>query len=862
MDEDTDFIEIEDSDTDLIELAPAPKRLKRLSSEKPKKSSSSSSNSRRKRSKPVDSDLDGAEVVLKPPVKSKRGAKSKKIEVHDSTAMYVDTPGPMESHDDVDFEDVQWEDVEGEGGGELETVLNPVSVPSAPEKHELDIEMAVYKEDDEESKAKNPKKRKRESTGPTKRRGTLKERSYALNYHNMHLLCWLAHAVHLRNQSETNTFIQAVLVSLLPFELFQEITTAVSSSKLFLEAVLSLLSWFHISFNVVHPLTAPKREPIGAPTIDLTIEDEDENASTTKPKKRKNIIEKDNIASDSSAYIGQVHRRLGTFLFASSSRPIVVSQHLAFRIFTTLLEALEIPYRPVWYLDRLVVPSKFSELSLVLPNTAFSLHNWTCMINNALRETIGDVIAIKEDEKAKEMQPKLKHDLPRAAPFIWVEIFSCESDRWIPLDMFRKRVDWPEGWNVALEEDDREVKAPKVKFGASECGYIVAIGAHGKMSFVSPRYVKSYSEPTMKLGDADWFLSLLSEWNTSLPPSSKNVDNRLEFMMEESERKEMVDIAAREGFPKTLEAYKHHPLYVLERHMLKFQALRPNHSPPVHKQGEYDVYLRKDVSLIHTADKWIQGGMQVKDGEKPVSKMIKRTYANWDTVKKAWLDESEAEMSEYFGDWQVEPFVPPVARNGIVPKNRYGNVYLFKLEMLPIGCVHLQGYPHMDKSCRKIGVDVAPAMVGWTIEGYWSIPELDGWVICEDKVEMAIDAWHADTAKREADQLKKIRDRAAQHWLNLTKQLLLKARMDSLHKAKEEAQKHHEKTTTTKTIEHGEEGEQHEEHLLPHQHQPHQERKREAQHTHVFPASLSTTDENGKVTRECPCGYVDSVQRL
>lgn len=45
---------------------------------------------------------------------------------------------------------------------------------------------------------------------------------------------------------------------------------------------------------------------------------------------------------------------------------------------------------------------------------------------------------------------------------------------------------------------------------------------------------------------------------------------------------------------------------------------------------------------------------------------------------------------ELFGKWQVSDYVPPIAENGVVPRNAYGNVELFKPCMLPKGTVHLQ----------------------------------------------------------------------------------------------------------------------------------------------------------------------------
>lgn len=45
---------------------------------------------------------------------------------------------------------------------------------------------------------------------------------------------------------------------------------------------------------------------------------------------------------------------------------------------------------------------------------------------------------------------------------------------------------------------------------------------------------------------------------------------------------------------------------------------------------------------------------------------------------------------EIFGRWQTEQYEPPIAVDGKVPRNEYGNVELFKPCMLPRGTVHLQ----------------------------------------------------------------------------------------------------------------------------------------------------------------------------
>lgn len=72
--------------------------------------------------------------------------------------------------------------------------------------------------------------------------------------------------------------------------------------------------------------------------------------------------------------------------------------------------------------------------------------------------------------------------------------------------------------------------------------------------------------------------------------------------------------------------------------------------------------------------------------EKP-AKVVKARLS----MKRKLLQGSDSAPAtvEIFGPWQVEPYVPPKAENGIVPRNAHGNVDLFKPCMLPIGCAHL-----------------------------------------------------------------------------------------------------------------------------------------------------------------------------
>lgn len=76
----------------------------------------------------------------------------------------------------------------------------------------------------------------------------------------------------------------------------------------------------------------------------------------------------------------------------------------------------------------------------------------------------------------------------------------------------------------------------------------------------------------------------------------------------------------------------------------------------------------------------------VKEFEKP-AKVVKARAS----LKRKLLQGSDPAppMVDVFGSWQVEDYKPPVAQNGVVPRNIHGTIDLFKPCMLPIGCAHL-----------------------------------------------------------------------------------------------------------------------------------------------------------------------------
>lgn len=101
---------------------------------------------------------------------------------------------------------------------------------------------------------------------------------------------------------------------------------------------------------------------------------------------------------------------------------------------------------------------------------------------------------------------------------------------------------------------------------------------------------------------------------------------------------------------------------------------------------------------------------------KPISKLQKRSYGS-KSKKRKQLDEitegKQAGLSGYYAPWQVEPYDPGEAKDGKVPRNEFGNVYLYSDDMLPKGCTYIVGKPKLHLLAKKLEIDCARAVTGW-----------------------------------------------------------------------------------------------------------------------------------------------------
>lgn len=91
---------------------------------------------------------------------------------------------------------------------------------------------------------------------------------------------------------------------------------------------------------------------------------------------------------------------------------------------------------------------------------------------------------------------------------------------------------------------------------------------------------------------------------------------------------------------------------------------------------------------------------------------------------------------------ETAPYQQITAVNGVVPRDFLGNVELFVPDMLPVGTEHIR-LRGLDQICMRLGIDCAPAMVGFEYRNGHAKPKYDGFVVCTEFAERAKCAWYA-----------------------------------------------------------------------------------------------------------------------
>ncbi|XP_075972892.1 DNA repair protein complementing XP-C cells homolog [Anticarsia gemmatalis] len=328
---------------------------------------------------------------------------------------------------------------------------------------------------------------------------------------------------------------------------------------------------------------------------------------------------------------------------------------------------------------------------------------------------------------------------------VWCEIYVEELEQWISVDVIKGKI---------------HSTGDLYSNATHPVCYIVGWDNNNYLKDLTRKYVPQYNTVTRKQrAEPLW-------WDKAIKPylGPKTARDR-----EEDEYLDRMQLEA--PLPKSIAEYKNHPLYALKRHLLKFEAIYPPDAAVLGFVRGEPVYARDCVYVCRSRDTWLKEAKVVKLAQEPYK--VVKARPKWDKLSNKLITDKPLEV---FGPWQVQDYEPPVAENGLVPRNAYGNVELFKECMLPKGTVHIK-LPGLNRVAKKLNIDCAPAMTGFDFNGGWSHPVYDGFVVCQEFEEIIVDAWTKDQEEQERRELEKTEMRVYGNWRRLIKSLLIRERL-------------------------------------------------------------------------------------
>ncbi|KAI5996749.1 hypothetical protein EDC04DRAFT_2872333 [Pisolithus marmoratus] len=341
--------------------------------------------------------------------------------------------------------------------------------------------------------------------------------------------------------------------------------------------------------------------------------------------------------------------------------------------------------------------------------------------------------------KSKPSDPRL------APPVFWTEVFSRADSRWLPVDPIRGIINkrhvfdpsgpQPEEYKVSRIEDNRML-------------YAVVLEEDGFGRDVTARYARNYTAKVSKAqGIGSGPLGGRKEWWARVVQA---ITRPYRLNRDDVEDDELHIHQLTEGMPTTLAGFKDHPIYMLTHHLKRDQVIDP--PTELGKFRGEPVYSRSSVISLKTAENWMRQGRTVRPGCQPMN-MVKQRAVTISLQREMELAIERAKSEGHFttdGEVmqglyafsQTELYMPEPIKNGIIPKNEFGNTDLYVPSMLPGGALTPNdSVKGVAKIARKLGFDYAEAMTGFEFKKRRAYPVLEGIVAAAENEGVIVEAY-------------------------------------------------------------------------------------------------------------------------
>jgi len=169
----------------------------------------------------------------------------------------------------------------------------------------------------------------------------------------------------------------------------------------------------------------------------------------------------------------------------------------------------------------------------------------------------------------------------------WIEFYSTTENRWSTLDLFNKK--HPDKF---FFDDARQLAEFRKPFP-----YVFAV-EHDYIKDVTRRYSLRWSvTEQLRVPDERWLVHIFRR----LSVEAKQNRGELFWRREKEDEKSLRLCQEIEEFPTSMEGFKRHPKYTLEKFITRYQLLMPG-AEPAGEFKELSVYRREDIKELHSAD--------------------------------------------------------------------------------------------------------------------------------------------------------------------------------------------------------------------------------------------------------------------
>ena len=367
----------------------------------------------------------------------------------------------------------------------------------------------------------------------------------------------------------------------------------------------------------------------------------------------------------------------------------------------------------------------------------------------------------------------------QAPPTMWVEVFSKPYQKWITVDPVRSLIRPSGNRHMEPPAFDRQNKLI----------YVVAFEEDGYARDVTARYTKTLNSrvsrlrpPTRSKGEEDWWSKVV-----------RAIHRPQKLDRDAMEDAELQDNSSREPMPSSMNGFKDHPIYFLEKFLKRDEVVFPRRQIATF-QGT-PVFSKSDVQTLRSSRQWYNEGRVVKEGEVALKFVKSRGYtlANKRAEEQARLEGREVAQEGLYAEFQTKLYVPPpVGPDGVIPTNGFGNIDLFVPSMLPAGAVHLP-FSGVAKVAKKLGVPYAEAITGFEFRKQRGMPKITGVVVAQQNAELVEEAfWQQEQQDALKQQTKKM-ERAMKNWRKLINAVRIAKRVkeqygDKMTKASKDAE--------------------------------------------------------------------------